>query len=118
VQPNRANLTGKLSSFSQDAYTQAKWELDADMLSMDTTGFVYTPAQCSNQSVVCDVMLLLHGCEQSHSIVGSALIEQAFMNEYADTNNIVVIYPQTIALEEGLVLNPKACWDWWSVHLH
>lgn len=107
-----SNLTGSLTAFSQDTYTVAKWGLDASMLSMDTTGFIYVPAQCSSGAVTCDIMLLLHGCEQSASIVGQDLVQQSGMNQYADSNNMIVLYPQAIALELGVVLNPKACWDW------
>ena len=109
-----SNLSGSLTAFSQDTYTIGKWGLDAALMSMDSTGFIYVPPQCSSGAVTCDIMLLLHGCEQSASIVGQDLIEQSGMNQYADSNNFIVLYPQTIALEEGVVLNPKACWDWWG----
>ena len=116
IAPAVATPTGTLTPFSQDSYTLAKWGLDASMLSMDTTGYVYVPPACagSNASTVCDLIMVLHGCEQSVSIVGQALIQQAHMNEYADSNNLILVYPQTIALVEGVVLNPKACWDWWG----
>jgi hypothetical protein len=110
--PNTGALQGELSPFSQDFYSLKHWDMEAFDLSMDTTGFVYVPPQCSNSSVTCDVMMVLHGCEQSVSIVGMDLVQQANMNQYADTNNLIVVYPQTIALEAGVVYNPKACWDW------
>lgn len=110
-----ASASGVLTAYSQDSYTIDRWGLDASMLSMDTTGYIYVPQNCNSTSGnTCDVIMVLHGCEQSVSIVGQALIQQAHMNEYADTNNIILLYPQTIAMEEGVVLNPKACWDWWG----
>lgn len=112
--PNKNKLTGQITPFSQDSYAAAKWDLAAYDLSMDTTGYIYVPAACANKTVTCDVMTVLHGCEQSVSIVGMDLIDQANMNQYADTNGLIVLYPQTIALEVGVVLNPKACWDWWG----
>ena len=29
---------------------------------------------------------------------------------WADTNNIIVLFPQTAATP----LNPQGCWDWWG----
>ena len=112
--PNRAGLTGRLTPFSQERFTRAKWGLPAYMLSMDDTGYVYAPPQCATGEVTCDVMVVLHGCEQAASIIGLDLVQQANINEYADSNNFIVLYPQTIALSLGVVLNPKACWDWWG----
>jgi len=31
-------------------------------------------------------------------------------NEVAELNNIIIIYPQVIALID----NPMGCWDWWG----
>ena len=111
---NKAGLKGSLVPFSQERFTLAKWGLPASMLSMDQTGFVYAPPQCTTGDTVCDVMVVLHGCEQPVSIIGMDLVQQANINEYADTNNFIVLYPQTIALSLGVVINPKACWDWWG----
>jgi hypothetical protein len=32
------------------------------------------------------------------------------LNEWADTNNLLVLYPQAIASPA----NPYGCWDWWG----
>ena len=41
-------------------------------------------------------------------------------NAWADTNRIIVLYPQTVARPlMGLPpQNPQACWDWWSYVTH
>jgi len=110
---NNGTLQGLLS-FSQDAYSTARWGLVAQLLSMDTTGYVYVPAACSNGSLVCDVIVVLHGCLQGAALVGQDLINEAHMNQYADTNGLIVLYPQAIPLTLGAVYNPKGCWDWWG----
>ena len=38
--------------------------------------------------------------------------DQAGYNEWADTNGIVVLYPQLDPTE--ILDNPEGCWDWWG----
>ncbi len=35
-------------------------------------------------------------------------------NEIADTNNIVVLYPQVEGVDDEEAQNPDGCWDWWG----
>ena len=37
-------------------------------------------------------------------------IEGSGFARWADTNRLVILFPQV----EASVLNPKACWDWWG----
>ena len=48
---------------------------------------------------------------QSYRNIGSDFVRHAGYNEWADTNHIIVLYPQTRDLD---VINPQACWDWWG----
>ena len=32
----------------------------------------------------------------------------------ADSNNIVVLYPQVEGIDDGFTQNPDGCWDWWG----
>jgi len=111
---------GKFVQFSQELYAQAKWGMGANMISMDETGYLYVPPQCEAMpakganATTCDLFVVLHGCEQCYSIVGRALLDQSFMTQYADANNLLLLFPQTIALSLGLAYNPEACWDWWG----
>ncbi|HEX7635306.1 MAG TPA: fibronectin type III domain-containing protein [Noviherbaspirillum sp.] len=41
---------------------------------------------------------------------GRTFVDNAGYNRWADTNNIVVLYPQTTN-GNG---NPNGCWDWWG----
>jgi poly(3-hydroxybutyrate) depolymerase len=56
--------------------------------------------------------IAFHGCQQNSESIGSAFMEKTGYNAWADTHNIVVLYPQTKS--SYLPLNPKACWDWWG----
>jgi poly(3-hydroxybutyrate) depolymerase len=75
-------------------------------------GYVYVPKSCE-QGQSCSLHISFHGCNQHAEAVGMAYVEQAGFNRYADTNNIVVLYPQTKA-SSLMPMNPQACWDWWG----
>ncbi len=42
-----------------------------------------------------------------------AFVENAGYNAWADTNNIIVLYPQTVTSYLS-PSNPSGCWDWWN----
>jgi poly(3-hydroxybutyrate) depolymerase len=108
LQPrNSGALTGQLLTFGQGDFTTPKQPVDD---SMDDTGFVYVPSSCATNEP-CRLHIALHGCLQSSSNIGQDFVRHAGYNEWADTNHIIVLYPQTRPL--GLT-NPQACWDWWG----
>jgi len=86
--------------------------------SMRDTGFAYIPGACA--SIRCRVHVALHGCLQHYDAIGDQFYKNAGYNEVADTNDIIVLYPQTIVRfgwnwwTLGYVLNLYACWDWWG----
>nr|XP_054761124.1 uncharacterized protein LOC129267438 [Lytechinus pictus] len=49
---------------------------------------------------------------QNGDAINDAYIRYSGYNEVADLNDIIIIYPQTIAKQMGG--NPNACWDWWG----
>jgi Esterase PHB depolymerase len=104
---NASTLTGKLQSFSQAEFT-APDQPDTD--SMDDKGFIYIPASCAAKQR-CRLHVALHGCLQSLGNIGENFVRHAGYNEWADTNHIIVLYPQIQALG---IANPQACWDWWG----
>jgi len=54
--------------------------------------------------------IALHGCEQNINTVGMTFVEGSGFARWADTNRLVILFPQVSAS----VLNPKGCWDWWG----
>jgi Esterase PHB depolymerase len=104
---NAGALTGQLLSFKQGDFTASDQPIDD---SMDDKGFAYVPASCAANEP-CRLHVALHGCLQSFGNIGEDFVRHAGYNEWADTNHIIVLYPQTQAL--GLT-NPQACWDWWG----
>jgi hypothetical protein len=79
--------------------------------SMDSTGYLYIPTSCQNGET-CKLHIALHGCEQSYTDVGTAFVEHGGYNTWAEANNIVVVYPQTVP--STLLGNPNSCFDWWG----
>ncbi|TDC97927.1 PHB depolymerase family esterase [Actinomadura sp. 7K507] len=106
VEPAAASLTGELIQFDQNAYVPGG---DATSVSMGDEGFAYVPQVCEESS--CTLMVALHGCYQYYGNIGDTFMDKAYLNEYADTNAMVVLYPQATA--SGLS-NPRGCWDWWG----
>lgn len=99
-------LTGSLLQFNQNPYLPGGY---APTYAMDQNGYVYVPASCA-AGQTCKLLVALHGCEQGVAAVGTAFVTKSGLNEWADTNDIVVLYPQAIAT----AANPDGCWDWWG----
>ena len=71
-------------------------------------GQVYVPAACSNER--CRVHVAFHGCRQS----AERFARDAGYNRWADTNRLIVLYPQVEASWNPFAFNPRGCWDWWG----
>ncbi len=72
-------------------------------------GVVYVPQACAAQPG-CRVHIALHGCEQSRDTVGDTFVKDSGFAEIADSNRIVVLFPQV----KSSTINPNGCWDWWG----
>jgi poly(3-hydroxybutyrate) depolymerase len=78
--------------------------------SLGDTAYVYVPASCA-AGERCRVHVAFHGCEMNaDGAEGSAFYLHAGYNAWADTNHLVVLYPQTTTS----AANSDACWDWWG----
>ncbi len=116
--PNFGKLSGTVKSFSQAKYTGPD---EPGSLSMGDTGYVFVPKDCEpEQGAACRVHIALHGCKQDAGNIGTLYVAESGYNAWADTNRIIVLYPQTA--ERPLLglppQNPQACWDWWSYVTH
>ena len=104
---NDGKLSGTLAAFDQTEFGATSNN------SMATTGSVFVPKACA-RGERCGFVLAMHGCLQEASLIGNAWVTQAGINEWADTNDIVVVYPDTIASSAPGPTNPNACFDWWG----
>jgi hypothetical protein len=111
--PNRGQLTGAMQRFDQSVYTKPD---DTSSLSLGDAGYVFVPKDCED-GAACRVHIVLHGCEQDLGDIGRRFIDDTGYNAWADTNHLIVLYPQTAA-SPFLPFNPQACWDWWSYVNH
>lgn len=75
---------------------------------MALTGWAYIPQSCKMSKEPCKVHVALHGCQQNTSDVKLEFIQNAGYNRWADSNNMIVLYPQT---GKG---STNSCWDWWG----
>src|SRR6202048_4550103 len=107
--PNRGQLTGTTKRFDQSVYTKPD---DPGSLSLGDTGYVFVPKPCEDGEA-CRVHIALHGCKQDIGDIGRRFVDDAGYNSWADTNHLIVLYPQTTS-SPLLPFNPEACWDWWS----
>ncbi|WP_041778706.1 extracellular catalytic domain type 2 short-chain-length polyhydroxyalkanoate depolymerase [Beijerinckia indica] len=108
LRPEAVTLSSQPEAFDQSAYRSADSSLAA-------RGYVYVPAQCRNDGnkksrEQCPVHVVFHGCQQGADVVGDAVYSKLGYNEWADSNSIIMLYPQ-IEISEA---NPQGCWDWWG----
>jgi poly(3-hydroxybutyrate) depolymerase len=82
----------------------------ASTVGLDETAWMFIPPACSLGTNRCALHLVLHGCGQSASQIGSVFMEQTGYLPWAAANNIVLAFPQVVAS----AANPLACWDWWG----
>jgi poly(3-hydroxybutyrate) depolymerase len=109
--PLKARMTavpGNLQAFDQQPFLARHAGL-----SMDATGFVYIPSGAF-AGRPCSVHVALHGCKQHRGAIGSTFAEHAGYNEWAEANDIIVLYPQASATQSFSAFNPAGSWDWWS----
>jgi len=105
---------GEIISFDQRPFVAGK-PIDA---SLADEGYAYVPQACRQGA--CQVHVAFHGCRQSFAQIGRRFVEGAGYNAWADSNRLIVLYPQTVP-RDGFasgswkwVYNPKGCWDWWG----
>ncbi len=80
------------------------------------------PASCEGAGTgggrPCRVHVAFHGCKQSAEFVGDAFYKHAGYDQWADKNDIIVLYPQTRSITVlGLINMPElktGCWDWFG----
>lgn len=116
--PNAGAPKGAVTAFAQDPYAAPPAPGVGDVtrsgaaaIGMGSTGYLYAPSSCL-RGAKCDVVLALHGCQQTGDQIGTTFVERSGLNADADTNGLVVLYPQA-ALDASFG-NPKGCWNWWG----
>lgn len=107
LQPKTSAVAKNLFSVPQRLTTNK----DLELISMGEKAFVYVPTSCQ-QGKTCRLHVAFHGCRQSIADIQNQFYTQSGYNEWAESNDIIVLYPQ--ATESLMLNNPKGCWDWWG----
>jgi hypothetical protein len=121
-------LSGRFIKFYQNEFVEpgnlTAQELK-DRYAMNEYGFAYVPQACSDGQP-CRIHVVFHGCKQVYNRnpdasdsspddasnpFGLQYVKYAGYNEWADTNNLIVLYPQAQKVQG---MNPRGCYDWWG----
>jgi poly(3-hydroxybutyrate) depolymerase len=114
-----AKASGRIVRFDQTEFFDANDE----SASLNTSGYLYVPPDCEDNApsaAKCRLHVAFHGCEQYVGRIGEAFVREVGYNAWADTNRLVILYPQTtqwlrpLIDPAGFSANPKGCWDWWG----
>jgi poly(3-hydroxybutyrate) depolymerase len=97
------------------AFDQGEFIADPEAHGMHRRGHIYVPADCA-AGVRCRLHIAFHGCQQHQGVIADTFYTRSGYNEWAEANNIVILYPQAAPLTTlGLPWpNPAGCWDWWG----
>lgn len=108
---NDSPAAGNYIQFDQTPYTNSN-------PGMETTGWIYVPANCAS-GAQCKLHVALHGCLQNYDTIGDKFIKNTGYTRWADTNSIIVLFPQTkvdntshTTADSGSLANANGCWDW------
>ena len=97
------NLSGRIIKFNQMEFVKGT------RTSMSQSAYAYVPKACETDA--CKVHIAIHGCLQGAKQLGDRYYNGTGYNEMADTNKIIVLYPQA---EINSSINPQGCWDFWG----
>lgn len=123
LKPPAARASGRMIRFDQTEFfgEQAR-------ASMSPYGYAYVP-QVVEDGAPARVHVALHGCKQGYRYVdflygrpdtanqppyGNRYFMTTGYNEIADSNNLIILYPQAQGTDDGATQNPDGCWDWWG----
>jgi poly(3-hydroxybutyrate) depolymerase len=103
---NAGTLGGTFVNFNQRSF----WgNGDPTNHGMANDGWAYVPANCA-AGKPCKLHVVFHGCKQNAATVGTQFYKNTGYNRWADTNDMVILYPQA----NTTMANPNGCWDWWG----
>ena len=122
LQPPAAPPAGHIVAFDQMEFAPGKAAAANGLLD---TGYLYVPKACEpGAERRCRLHVVLHGCLQSAEVLRDEFYTKIGVNEWADTNRIVVLYPQAHATTVAELpsqdasslfdTNPEGCWNWWG----
>ena len=120
--PPSTTLSGRFVEFSQAEFVPGGLVPENGMWNV---GYIYVPKACEpGAAPQCALHVALHGCRQSAQEIEDRFYKNVGVNEWADANRIVVLYPQARSFEAKdmstqtpggwLQFNPEGCWNWFG----
>lgn len=100
LKPSTSALTKNLYKFDQKPF----W-VDS-LSSLAEFGYIYIPTDCQSGSTACRLHISLHGCEQTQDLIGNDYATKTGLNDWAETNQIIVVYPYVVR-SPSIPLNPN-----------
>ena len=104
LNPRNETPDGEWLEFDQRPYFK-----DLGLDGLASRGVVYIPKVCRAEQG-CRIHIAYHGCAQNRAKVGDVFVKETGFDRWADTNKVIVLYPQTAIT----AINPQGCWDWWG----
>jgi hypothetical protein len=123
LKPPAERLSGRLMRFDQSEFFN-----EQTRASMSRFAYAYVPREVEDGAPA-RVHIALHGCKQGYNYTeyvngradiqanppyGNRYFTTTGYNHIADSNNIIVLYPQAEGADDGVTQNPDGCWDWWG----
>jgi len=123
LKPASERLDGRLFRFDQTEFFGGEARA-----SMSEYGYAYVP-RAVEEGAPARVHIALHGCKQGYNYTnyvngrpdirnvppyGNRYVTTTGYNQIADSNDIIVLYPQAQGTDDGQTQNPDGCWDWWG----
>jgi len=103
-------IEDNLVGLDQSAFTEGR---STAALSLGPEAYLYIPTACKNPETVCKLHVVFHGCQQYKNAIGMQFVLGTGFNDWAEANDIFVLYPQAAASTSNPI-NPNGCWDWWG----
>jgi poly(3-hydroxybutyrate) depolymerase len=122
LKPPANEPAGRLVVFDQTEFVPGN---AAAANGLSDKGYLYVPKACEpGAAELCRLHVVLHGCLQSAEVLGDEFYTKIGVNEWADSNRLVVLYPQAHATSVSelssqsflsvLNTNLNGCWNWWG----
>ncbi len=108
LNPMTTAVPANLFAFNQKSYIPSS----LSGTSLADQGWIYVPTTCAN-GASCHLHFAFHGCLQTEDDIGNNFAQHAGYNEWAESNNIIVVYPYC-KKSYSMPSNPNGCWDWWG----
>src|SRR3954451_23984795 len=123
LKPRSVRLSGRFIAFPQAEFVPGSKTVENGLAD---TGYTYVPKTCEpgGGRTTCALHVALHGCRQSAELLGDEFYHHIGLNEWADSNGIIVLYPQAHSVSSGdftnkqvtdlFEINPEGCWNWFG----